>query len=298
MSDLGRALGGVRAMLLDMDGVLVSKGEAIPGAGAAIGLLRRGRIPFRVITNTSLASRAKLGARLRKGGIDIRDDEIVTALSATVARLRVEMPDAAIYLLGSRDAPDEFASSGIRLLSDADIDRGAHVDAVVIGDSEDRLTYENLNRAFRRIRDGATFIAMHRNPWWLTPSGPTLDSGALVVAVEYATGRRATVAGKPAPTVFREAATELARGSARVAADTAGKAAGRLRREQIVMVGDDLRSDLAPARRLRMRTVLVLTGRHGAAEIAAARQRRGFVPDAVAPSVREVVEALADAHRE
>ena len=293
VSDLDRALGGVRAVLLDMDGVLVSKGRAIEGAGEAIARLRRVKLPFRIITNTSLAARARLGQLLREGGIEIRDDEIVTALSATVARLTVEMPGGAIYLLGSRDAPEEFAGSGIRLLSEAELDGGTPVDAVVIGDSEDRLTYENLNRAFRRVRDGAAFIAMHRNPWWLTPSGPTLDSGAMVVAVEYATGRRATVAGKPQPTIFREAADELRRALARA---TDGRADGprpRLRRGEVLMVGDDLRSDLAPARRLGMRTVLVLTGRHGEAELAAAREtRRGFVPDGVAPSLREVTEAL------
>jgi HAD superfamily hydrolase (TIGR01450 family) len=289
--DLRAALRGVRAVLLDMDGVLVSRGQAVEGAGEAIRRLRAAGIPFRIITNTSLAARARLGARLREGGIEIADDEIVTALSATITHLDAEMPGAAVYLLGSRDAPLELASSTIRIVSDEDADGGAHVDAVVIGDSEDRLTYENLNRAFRRIRDGAAFIAMHRNPWWLTPSGPTLDSGAMVVALEYATGRRATVAGKPEPTIFREAAAELGRTLA--SRHDASEPRRRLRRDDILMVGDDLRTDLAPARRLGIRTVLVLTGRHGAPELDSARRRpRGFVPDAVAPSVREVMRAL------
>jgi HAD superfamily hydrolase (TIGR01450 family) len=302
VSDLGRALAGVRAALLDMDGVLVSRGEAIEGAGEAIGRLRAAAIPFRIITNTSLASRTGLGRRLRAGGIDIEDGEIVTALSATVAHLTTDLPGASIYLLGSRDAPAEFASSGIHLVTDAEVDAGGRVDAVVIGDSEDRLTYENLNRAFRRVRDGAAFIAMHRNPWWLTPSGPTLDSGAMVVALEYATRRRATVAGKPQPTIFREAADELGRVVARLKrqADGRGPAARqRLRRDQILMVGDDLGRDLAPAHRLGMRTVLVLTGRHGETELAASSARpRGFLPDAVAPSIREVARTLAAGHAE
>ena len=59
--------------------------------------------------------------------------------------------------------------------------------------------------AFRLIRDGAAFLAMHRNPWWYTPDGVTLDAGAFVVGLEYSTGRRALVLGKPSPVVFRQA---------------------------------------------------------------------------------------------
>jgi HAD superfamily hydrolase (TIGR01450 family) len=282
---LEAALRGTRALLLDMDGVLVSRGQPIAGAGAAIARLSAAAVPFRVITNTSLWSRAAIARRLSEGGIAIGPERIVTALSATVRELASEMPGAAVYLLGSADAVGEFGSSGLRMLSPGAIDAGALADAVVIGDSEDQLTYENLDRAFRQIRAGAAFVAMHRNPWWLTAAGPTLDSGALVVGLEYATGRRATVAGKPSPTVFRAAFSELA--------DELAGTGTRLRRREVAMVGDDLRTDLAPARRLGMRTVLVLTGKHGAEDLLRARHKpRTPLPDGVAPSIAEVVEAL------
>jgi HAD superfamily hydrolase (TIGR01450 family) len=282
---LEAALDGTRALLLDMDGVLVSRGEPIPGAGAAIARLSSARVPFRVITNTSLWSRAAIARRLSEAGIRIAPERIVTALSATVHQLARQMPGASVYLLGSADAIGEFASSDLRLLSSTAIDEGGQADAVVIGDSEDQLTYANLDRAFRQIRVGAAFVAMHRNPWWLTAAGPTLDSGALVVGLEYATGRRATVAGKPSPTVFRAAFRELA--------DELAGTGTRLRRAEVAMVGDDLRTDLAPARRLGMRTVLVLTGKHGAADLARARQKpRTPLPDAIAPSIAELVDEL------
>ena len=287
------ALQGTRALLLDMDGVLVSRGQPIPGAAAAVARLLETGVPFRVITNTSLSSRAALARRLGRAGIAVAAEWIVTALSATVSQLGVAMPGAAVYVLGSADAPAEFAGADLRLLSQAEIDAGRRADAVVIGDSEDQLTYENLNRAFRQVRAGAAFVAMHRNPWWLTAAGPTLDSGALVVGLEYATGRRAIVAGKPAPTIFRAAFAELAQELKRPAVPTPA-ATRRLRRSEVAMVGDDLRTDLAPARRLGMRTILVLTGKHGRDEVAGPGARRTFVPDAVASSIAEAVEALLD----
>jgi HAD superfamily hydrolase (TIGR01450 family) len=245
-------------------------------------------VPFRIITNTSLWSRAAIAQRLSQGGIAIDAERIVTALSATAHQLAGEVPGSSVYLLGSADAIDEFGSSDLRLISAEALDAGARADVVVIGDSEDQLTYENLDRAFRQIRGGARFVAMHRNPWWLTAAGPTLDSGALVVGLEYATGRRATVAGKPSPTVFRAAFAELASDLARTGA--------RLRRREVAMVGDDLQTDLAPARRLGMRTVLVLTGKHGAEDLARAQEeRRRPLPDAVARSIVEVSDALLEA---
>lgn len=288
-------LAGVRALLLDMDGVLVARGRPIPGAADAVGRLDASGIPYRVITNTSLSTRASLARRLSGGGFAIPADRIVTALSATVTRLADRSPGARIYLIGSAEAPDEFADSGVRLLADTEIDAGAGVDAVVIGDSEDRMTFENLDRAFRQIRDGAEFIAMHRNPWWFTPAGPTLDSGAFVVGLEYATGRRAVVAGKPAPDVFRAAFADLADDVTRRGVVRDG---GALRRREVAMVGDDPRTDLAPARRLGMRTALVLTGRHGREQLDGLGVRgRSWAPDLVADSIVDVVAAVIPKRR-
>lgn len=273
---------GVRALLLDMDGVLLSRGLPIPGAAEAVARLTAAPVPFRVVTNTSLSSRTNLARRLGHAGIEIAPERIVTALSATVAHLRDAVPGGDVYLLGSGDAASEFAGAGLRLMSGAELDGGARADAVVIGDSEDQLTYENLNRAFRQIRAGAAFVAMHRNPWWLTAAGPTLDSGSLVVGLEYATGRQATVAGKPSPQFFRAAFADLA-------AEVPG-----LRRAQVAMVGDDLWTDLAPARRIGMRAALVLTGRHRREDLVAATRRGGrpFVPDVIAASIRELADEL------
>src|SRR5438034_8539075 len=83
------------------------------------------------------------------------------------------------------------------------------VAAVVIGDAGDDLSYRNLDIAYRQLRAGAEFVAMHRNPWWVTPKGYTLDAGALVAGLEFALGRRAVICGKPSPVVFRQAVGEL-----------------------------------------------------------------------------------------
>jgi HAD superfamily hydrolase (TIGR01450 family) len=152
----------------------------------------------------------------------------------------------------------------------------------VVGDSPEDATYDNLNRAFRLILDGAVLIGMHRNAWWLTPDGPTLDSGAFVTGLEFATDRPATIVGKPSAAFFSQGVRDLRR------------EAGRdLARRDIAMVGDDVRTDIRAAQRAGLRGILVLSGKHGEADIeVAANERGGRRPDAVAPDLAAVVRAL------
>jgi HAD superfamily hydrolase (TIGR01458 family) len=279
--DLRRALDGVRALLLDLDGVIVVAGEAIPGAAAALASLETRAVPYRIVTNTSAVSRATLARWASKLGAPVPAARFQSALSASAAWTARAFPDAPLYVLASEDARQEFA--GQRLLSHEDAGaRGAVAAAVVIGDSPEEATYDNLNRAFRLVRGGARLVGMHRNPWWLTPDGPTLDSGAFVAGLEFAAETRATIVGKPAPRFFSMAIADLRREVGR-----------GLDRAAIAMVGDDVRTDIRAAQRVGLRALFVRSGKHGPADVeAAAGERGGRRPDAVAANLAEVVAVL------
>ena len=77
---------------------------------------------------------------------------------------------------------------------------------------------------------------MHQNPWWLTPEGPTLDAGAFVAGLEFATGPAPGSSASPIPEFFSV-------GRRRTFADEVGRG---LARADIAMVGDDLRADVRP----------------------------------------------------
>ncbi len=282
---LAAALAGVRALVLDADGVLIRKGVPLPGAPAALVALRAAGIPFRVVTNFSSTHRETIAGQFAKAGFPIDADHVITAASATAAYTAATHPGEPLYVLGQPDALREFV--GQRLLSNVEADApDARAAAVVLGDAGDDLTFRDLDRAFRLLRRGAALVAMHRNPWWLTSRGETLDAGVLVAGLEFAIGRRAIVCGKPSRVVYREAVAALA----------VDLGIRRLAPEHVAMVGDDLGSDVAGARRCGLRSVLVLSGKHGPADVEAARRggRRTAlrVPNAVAPSIAEVVDAL------
>ena len=274
--DLRERLAGVRGLLLDLDGVLTLRGALLPGAAEALAALEARRIPYVIGTNFSIASRATLSRELGRGGLSIPAERIVSAVSTAAALARRRYPTAPLYVMGSPDGMTEFA--GLRLLShDEAADPAATAAAVIVGDAGEEFTQRNVQSAFRLLRSGARFVAMHKNRWWITPAGVTLDSGAYVVALEYATERRALVTGKPARAFFAEGVGRLGVPAADVA-----------------MVGDDLWNDIRGAQKAGLRGVFVRTGKHGDAELArVAAERGGRAPDAVAPSIAEVVDALS-----
>ena len=281
------SLSGIRGLLLDLDGVLILKGAAIPGAAAALAEIDSRGIPYRVVTNTSLVSRATLAEWGRREGFEIPAERILSALSVSASYTAAHFPDGPLFVLASADALREFA--GQRLLTNDEADlANAVAAAVVVGDAPEAVSYANLNRAFRLLRGGAELIGMHKNRWWLTPSGPTIDSGAFVAGLEFAASVRAIIVGKPSAAFFHQAAADLA---AEIRAADSGR---RVARREIAMVGDDIWTDVLAARRAGFRGVFVRSGKHGQAELdrAAVAPRGGGVPDLVAVTLAEVVAAL------
>jgi HAD superfamily hydrolase (TIGR01450 family) len=281
-ADLRAALHGVRALVLDADGVLVMRGAALPGAPEALARLEELGIPYRVATNISSLHRETLATRFARMGLPIPAERIVTALSATVEDVRRTYPGRPVFVLTHPDGLREFGDLPRLTPEDVDAD-GATAAAVVFGDADRDLSYENLDRAFRLVRRGAELIAMHRNGWWYTAKGETIDTGSFVAAIEYATGVRARVTGKPGPAMFRTAFRGLA-------ADLAATGDASLRRAEVAMVGDHAPQDIAGAHRAGLRGVLVLSGRTALGEVAGLRGTS--VPEAVAATLGEVVAAL------
>jgi HAD superfamily hydrolase (TIGR01458 family) len=251
----------VDALLLDIDGVLVTSWRALPGAVKAVEALRRQGTPFMMITNTTTHTRAGLAATLREAGFDLEAQDIVTAVSATAAYLQANHDGAPVFVLSDGDPRADL--TGVRLV---DVDEA---DVVVLGGGYDGFDYDTINRVFRRLNDGAAFVAMHRNLYWRTDEGLQLDGGAFVTALEAASGVAPVVCGKPAAAYF-ESALELL----------------HVAPERAAMVGDDVVNDVAGAQGAGLTGVLVRTGKFRPGD-----EERGS-PDLVVDSIGDVPVAL------
>lgn len=225
----------IQGCLIDLDGTVYQEGWAIDGAASAIDALRTAGVPFRFATNTTRMPRTALASRLRYLGIPAAPEEILSAPSAA-ARWLLSRGAGRVRLLLNREAWGEFEGMAID-------DRSPEY--VVVGDLAEEWTFEVLNGAFRNLMEGAELLAIQRNRYWRTAGGLSLDAGPFVAALEYATGKTATLAGKPSPAFFEAAARELG-----------------LPPDRIAVIGDDLEGDVLGAREAGMIGVAVRTGKY------------------------------------
>jgi HAD superfamily hydrolase (TIGR01458 family) len=247
----------VDALLLDIDGVLVTSWQAVPGVIEAVETLRAHGVPLRLITNTTTHTRVALAETLAEAGFSIAPDEIATAVTATASYLQAEHPGAGVFVLSDGDPGEDLGAVRIVDVDDAEV--------VVLGGGCDDFSYDAMNRVFRRLHEGAAFVAMHRNLYWRTTDGLQLDGGAFVAALEAATGVVPAVCGKPSPAFFASALAMLGVAPPRVA-----------------MVGDDVVNDVTGAQEAGLAGVLVRTGKFRPDDV-----DRGE-PDAVVDSLADV----------
>jgi HAD superfamily hydrolase (TIGR01458 family) len=230
-------LADVELVLLDLDGTVYVGTRPLPGAVAAVASLRALGMAVRFVTNTDSVTAAALVDRLAGMGIGAGAAEVLTPVVL------------AQQLLGELGSPRlvMVASPGIRqLLGRLLAAPGEPATHVLVCDPSYGATYQELDEAFRAVRAGAELVATQLARVAHRDDGEHLDTGGFVRLLEYATGQRARVLGKPSPDFFR-----LAVGRAGVAPQRA------------VMVGDDLAADVAGAQAVGMRGVLVRTGKGG-----------------------------------
>lgn len=248
-------LGGV---LLDIDGVLYVGPSPVPGAVEAVARLGESGLPVRFVTNTTRQPRRALVHRLRGLGFPLADDELYTPAAA--ARQWLAAHRAEPYLLIHPNLMEDFAGF-----------RADGEDAVVLGDAGEGFTYAALNRAFRSTLAGAPLLALACNRYFREADGFSLDAGAFVAALEYASGVEAELLGKPAAAFYRSAVAGL------------GCAP-----EDAVMVGDDVEADVNGAIAAGLAGILVRTGKYRA-EDDARLDPKGILVSDVGAAVNHVL---------
>lgn len=250
-----------KGLLLDMDGVFYVGDRLLPGAAETLTELRSRNIPFRFITNTTTRSPAELLDKLAHLGLDAREEDIFTAITATRDYLlRRGRPSCHFLVRDSiRDCFSELEAND------------ENPDYVIIGDIGAAWDYETLNRVFNMLMQGARLLCMHRNRYWQDQDGLRMDIGAFVAALEYVSGQQAVVIGKPSPAFFQTALASL-----------------DLPAEDVAIVGDDIESDIGGAQSAGLQGVLVKTGKYRDELV----RRSSVKPDAVIDSIAELTAIL------
>jgi glycerol 3-phosphatase-2 len=223
-------------VLFDLDGVLYRGPEPVPGARETVAALRALGTRVGFITNNSSRTPEAIAEHLVALGIDARPEEVETSALATAALLRSRSV-ASAFAIGGEGLRIALRAAGV-----TPVERGGdRADAVVVG-IDPSFTYADLATGSWLVREGAPLIASNADATYPAADGMLLPgAGAIVAALETASGVTAEVVGKPNEPIFREALR---------------RAGG----ERPLVVGDRLDSDIEGARRLGWDSALVLTG--------------------------------------
>lgn len=225
-----------RGFLVDLDGVVYHGDRVIPSAPSFFRFLRARSIPFLMTTNNSTLGPPQYVEKLARMDIEVGEHEVLASADATASYLQQQSPAGGrVYVIGESGVKDAIEAAGFTL---ADSD----VQYVVVG-LDRELDFKKLTTAVRLVRGGAAFVGPNPDTTLPTDDGIIPGAGASQAYITAASGVRATIIGKPEPTMLLIGAQRLGTSPA----DTA-------------IIGDRLDTDIVGGYRAGVQTILVLTG--------------------------------------
>ena len=247
----------IKGVLCDIGGVLYIGDSAIDGAIEAIKYIKS-KLPIRFITNTTQKTALEVVKKLQNMGFDIENDEVITALDVTKIFLK-EHKSYAKFLL---------TDNALKFFDDLKV---YDINYVVVGDAQDNFNYKNLNEVFRELLKDKELIAIAKNRYFKDSDNElSLDAGAFVAALEYASGKSAKILGKPSKDFFHLVCKDMG-----------------LNPNEALMIGDDIESDVLGAQKAGLKGVLVKTGKFQERDL-----QKGIKPDFMLTSIADIVNIL------
>lgn len=253
----------IRNIIFDMDGVLHRGNTPVPGAAEALAEIRKMGIKVFFLTNNGEHTREFFVERLRGFGFEAHVEEMYSSSYGAAEYIHEHFPGKRVFVF-SEGMERELGKKGI------EIDKTKNAE-VVVASLDVELTYDKLVEAFRALVSGAAFLASNDDSSYPVEDGLKPGAGAIVAALEKSSGRKPTIVGKPQPYLLDIIVKEHA-----------------LDKEETLMVGDRLETDILMAKQEGLKSCFVLSGVSRKEEIGETGLRADFVLDSVA----ELPEAL------
>lgn len=269
----------IRALIIDMDGVLWHGTQAIPGLVEFFETLNELDIRYILATNNASLTPEQYVTKLANMGVTVTQKQILTSGMATALYLseRVNPKETRVFVVGEEGATQPlldlgFTLTGLYEVDNSDKPEQKGADIVVCGKDE-TLTWAKLATATLNIRAGASFIGTNADTTLPTEHGVTHGNGAILAALEVATGVAPTIIGKPEPIIYQQALALLG-----------------ISPDETIALGDRLGTDILGAVRTGIRSIMVLTGISSVADL----QDSDYQPTWVMEDIRAVTKALRE----
>jgi HAD superfamily hydrolase (TIGR01450 family) len=225
-------------LILDLDGCVWIGDEPVPGSVDAIAALREAGKRIAFATNNARLPAEEIVQHLWGIGVQASVDDVVTVGGAMQHLLAETRQGMTAFVIGTDTMLQHVTDAGLRVLNGTDLASRAEL---VVVSATSMVDYDDLRNASLALHRGADFLATSRDPTYPMPDGPWPGAGAILAAVETATGRTAPIVGKPEPQLFLTAIDRLGDG-------------------RTLVVGDRLDTDITAAAAAKLDSVLVLSG--------------------------------------
>jgi 4-nitrophenyl phosphatase len=258
----------IKALIIDMDGVLWHGNKAIAGLTEFFDVLRAKNIRFILATNNASLTREQYVTKLANMGVTVVLDEILTSGIATALYLAEQYDPAntRVYVLGEDGASQPLVERGFTLTGLYEV----NADVVVCG-KDSTLTWDKLATATLNVRNGAAFIGTNADTTLPTEHGITHGNGAILAAIQTASGIAPVCIGKPEPIIYQQAIALLG-----------------AELNETIAIGDRLETDILGAVNTGIRSLMVLTGISSIADLVDS----AYQPTWVLPDLEAVTAAL------
>lgn len=253
----------IKALAVDMDGVLWRGNQPLPGIGRFFEFLHRQNIPYMLVSNNSTKTPAQYQKKLARMDVVINRDSLLTSSLATAAYLQRQFSqNSRVYIVGQDGLFEAVQNAGFSLVPDS-----GHPADIVVAGLDFFVTYDKLRHATLLIRRGASFVGTNGDKTFPSEEGLLPGAGAVLAAIEAATGVAPTVVGKPERLMFDIAVEKLG-----------------VAPEHVAMVGDRLETDILGGQRVGLKTILVTTGVDNEDSVT----QKGIHPDAIFSGIAEL----------
>ncbi|NLV19671.1 MAG: HAD family hydrolase [Bacteroidetes bacterium] len=224
-----------RGFIIDMDGVIYHGNRLLPGVTAFIEWMENNGKEYLFLTNSSERTPKELHEKLKRLGLKVNEDHFYTSALATAGFLASQTPNGSAFIIGDAGLIHALYSAGYTM-------NNVNPDYVVVGETHG-YNFEKIEIAVNLVMKGARLIGTNSDVSGPIEDGITPSTKALIAPIEIATGKKAYFVGKPNPLMMRIALKNLG-----------------VKREEAVVIGDRMDTDIRCGLESEIDTLLVLSG--------------------------------------
>ncbi len=256
----------IKAIVLDLDGTLYRGGRVIPGIPRTLETLRKNGFKLFFVSNASMRTREDQARKLRKMDIACTINEMYNSAYATANYVKANYLDPCAYVISEGGLRTELKRAGVKIIKRENEDP-----TVVVTGLDTKLTFEKLTIALRALLNGADFIVSNADRIYPVESGILPGSGTIAAFLQYGSRKKPIIIGKPSTHLIEAVLKE-----------------NKLKRDEVLIVGDNYETDILVAHALRIKSALVLTGLTKRSDLKKWKKK----PDYVIRSVKDLPQLI------